>query len=125
MNTVSNLGLDDGVGRADLHTGGVLAVLADVRHHQEGLAAPCRDRLVNKVGACGQMLDELHVAPVLSVELPRVVEAVKQEVRLVALEAVPLLAGDLACLAPDADAGVSEEAGALYSHPFRTPSGWA
>jgi hypothetical protein len=36
-------------------------------------------------------------------------------VRLVALEAVPLLAGDLASLAADADAGVGEEAGSFYS----------
>ena len=56
--------------------------------------------------------------------LAGVVEAVEQQVGLVALEAVPLLAGDLAGLAADADAGVGEESGSFDCH-LRSPSNWA
>jgi hypothetical protein len=55
------------------------------------------------------VVEELHVAPVLSVEVAGVVEAV-QKVRAVALELIPFLARDLTRLASDADAGVREEA---------------
>src|SRR5439155_25553539 len=55
------LGADDGAGRTDLHAAGLLAVLADVRHHQPG-GAVARGR-----GLIGHVLDELDVAPVLGV----------------------------------------------------------
>src|SRR5205823_813730 len=97
------LGADDGAGRANLHAARVLAVLADVGHHQPS-------RPVARAGrAVWNLVVELHVPPVLGVELARVVVAVGQERRLVALELVPLLASGLARLAPDADAGVGEE----------------
>src|SRR5207248_4784914 len=112
------LGPDDGIGRADLEAGGVLAVLADVRHHQEGLAAARVGRLVDQVAGGRHVLDELHMAPVLGVQLAGVVEAVEEQVGLVSLEPVPLLAGDLAGLAADADAGVGGEADALGRHSY-------
>ena len=60
-------------------------------------------------GSSGTRSMNLHVAPVLGVQAAGVVVAVA-EGRLVAGELVPLLAGDLAGLAADADARVGEEA---------------
>ncbi len=93
------LGPDDGVGRAHVHAARMGAMLADVAHHRPRDATRRR-------GA--RLLDELDVAPVLPVELTRVVEAVP-EFRRVARELIPLLAGDLARLAPDADGHVREK----------------
>jgi len=82
----------------------------DVRPHQPGLAAAGGRRLADHASRIRDLLDELDVAPVLRVELAGVVVAVEEQVGLVALEPVPFLAGDLASLAADADAGVGEEA---------------
>src|SRR5207302_7986905 len=92
-------GADDRPGRADVHAARLVAVLADVGHHQPRRAALRRRRLA-----------ELDVPPVHGVELSGVVEAVAEEVRGIAGELIPLLARDLARLAADADAGVGEEA---------------
>src|SRR6266704_6118606 len=99
------LGADDGAGRAHLEATGLDAVLADVAHHQPAAV----------VGPL-ELLDELYVAPVGTVEPPRVVVAVPTHLRHPAVlggKLVPVLARDLARLAPDADRGVGEE-----SHGF-------
>jgi len=88
--------------RADLQAAGSLAVLADVRHHEPGLALADCYRLVRHV------VDELHMPPVLGIEAAGVVEAVA-EGGFVPRELVPFLAGDLAGFAADADARVGEE----------------
>src|SRR5262245_2519111 len=92
------LGPDDGVGGAHLHAARQRTMLADVAHHAPGDATLGRAALV-----------ELHVAPVLLVELAGVVVAVA-ELRGVSGELVPFLAGDLAGLAADAERRVGEEA---------------
>src|SRR4030095_11477871 len=89
---------DDRVGRADFHAARERAVLADVAHHAPG-DGPLRRA----------PFDELDVAPVLLVELPGVVEAV-EELRLMARQLIPLLAGALPVLASEAERGVREEA---------------
>ena len=80
----------------------------------QALPLPVAHRLV------GHVVDELHVPPVLRVQLPGVVVAVAER-RLVARQLVPLLAGHLAGLAADADARVGEEpvglAGRDLGHP--------
>src|SRR5206468_12869786 len=81
------------------------AVLAHVAHHEPAAV----------VGTL-ELLDELHMAPVSAVEPPRVVVAVPAHFGHPAVlggELVPVLARDLARLAPDADRGVGEE-----SHGF-------
>src|SRR5262249_22402499 len=106
---------DDGVRRAHFHAARLRAVLADVAHHVPGHAA---------LG--GRALMELHVAPVLLVELTGVVEAVAERGRVPG-ELVPLLAGDLAGLAADAERRVGEEADRSRhcGSPIRSPSDWA
>src|SRR5438093_11294199 len=89
---------DDGVGRAHLHAARQRAVLADVAHHAPGDAA---------LG--GGPLVELHVAPVLLVELGRVVVAVA-ELGRVSGKLIPLLARHLAGLAADTERRAGEEA---------------
>src|SRR2546425_6247931 len=71
------------------------------------------------VGA--ELLDELHMPPVDAVELASVVIAVPGERAVAAVrrrELIPLLAGHLAGLAPDAHRGVGEEAHRLRHHAF-------
>src|SRR5262249_40949135 len=99
------LGADDRVCWADLQAGRVLAVLADVRHHEPGLTVADCGGSRQRAG-----LDELDMSPVFGVQLAGVVEAVGEELRRVALELVPLLARHLAGLAADAYARVGEEA---------------
>src|SRR5215510_12840393 len=70
-----------------------------------------------------ELLDELHVPPVGAVEPAGVVVAVAGQRVLAAVgrgELVPLLARDLARLAPDADRGVGEEPHRLRHHAFST-----
>src|SRR5207237_1942226 len=109
------LGPDDRVGRADFHAARHRAVLADVAHHVPGDAA---------LG--GGALVELDVAPVLLVELARIVVAVA-ELGRVARELVPLLARHLAGLAADAERRVGEEADRSRhgGSPIRSPPDWA
>src|SRR5919204_4269648 len=61
------------------------------------------------------LLDEGHVAPAVGAELRRVVVRGTGESLRIVRDVVPLLAGDLARLASDADGGVGEEADALPS----------
>ncbi len=103
----AELGTDQRTGWADVEAGGVRAVLADVRRHQPAQLA------VARVG-CGCVgLDERDVAPGVPREPPRVVEGHPGEAEAVVGDAVPLLAGDLAGLAADADRGVGEKAHAF------------
>src|SRR5262249_35307003 len=88
-----------------------LAVLADVAHHEpapgvEAVAGRRRTRLA----ALGQLLDELHVPPGGGRERAGVVVAVAGPLEAVGGELVPLLAGDFAGLAADADRRVGVEA---------------
>ncbi len=60
----------------------------------------------------GELLDETHVAPVEGVQMPGVVVRVARQLGVAAVhrrELVPLMTGDLARLAADADRGVGEE----------------
>src|SRR4029079_2438256 len=103
------LGTDDGVRRTDLEAAGLLAVLADVGHHQPRLTAGDRRRGRHEALVVRRdLLDELDVSPVLRVELAGVVEAVA-ELGRISLELVPLLARDLAGFAADTNARVREE----------------
>src|SRR5206468_6082520 len=56
------------------------------------------------------LFDKGHVAPGVGRELPGVVVALPREPDIVGGQVVPLLAGDLAGLAADADGRVGEEA---------------
>src|SRR5262249_47877452 len=105
------LGPDDGVGGTHLHAARLRAVLADVAHHVPGDAA-----------LRGGALVELHLAPVLLVELSGVVEAVAER-RHVAGQAIPLLARHLTGLAADAERRIREEAdGSGHGgSPIRSP----
>src|SRR2546427_13295696 len=88
-------------------------MLADVAHHQPSPLAA--------VGA--ELLDELHMPPVDAVELASVVIAVPGERGVTAVrrrELIPLLAGHLAGLAPDAHRGGREQAHRLRDHAFST-----
>src|SRR5262249_8749421 len=108
------LGPDDGVGRAHFHAAGQRAVLADITHHAPSDGA-----------AGGGPLMELDMAPVLLVELARVVVPVAESGR-VPRELVPLLARHLAGFAADAERRVGEEAdrSGHGGSPIRSPSGW-
>src|SRR5690606_12432517 len=86
-----------------LEAAGLHAVLADVAHQKPPAVLP----------RIGELLDELHVAPVNAVEPERVVVAQAADLRSAAVpcgELVPLLARDLAGLAADADRRVRVEA---------------
>src|SRR6266699_2331148 len=72
--------------------------------------------VLNSVPILGELLDELHVTPVGTVQAARVVVAVATHRAHAAMGAgklVPLLAGDLARLAADADGGVRVESHGL------------
>src|SRR6266852_4162961 len=99
-------GPDDGAGGANLETARLHAMLAHVAHHQP---APVVRAL--------ELLDELDVPPVRAVELARVVVAVPAHLGHPAVrrgELIPVLAGDLAGLAADADRRVGEEPHGLW-----------
>jgi hypothetical protein len=94
------LGPHDRAGRADVEAAGVRAVLADVGRHQPPQA----------VGAVPHALfDEGDVTPAVRVQLAGVVVRVAGPDEPVVGHEVPLLAGDLAGLAADADRRVGEE----------------
>src|SRR5690606_11558984 len=103
------LGADDRPGRAGLHAPGVDAVLADVAHHQ-----PVGLERAHRRGApplaVADALDEGDMPPGRATEVARVVVAVASEPELVHRQLVPLLAGDLAGLAADAQRRVGQEA---------------
>src|SRR5262245_35976057 len=96
----AELGAEDGACWADLQAGGIRTMLADVRVHQPADIA------------IALLLDERDVAPGVGAQTSRVVVGVGQEVQPVVRQQVPLLAGDLAGLAADADRAVGEEADA-------------
>src|SRR5205085_10559153 len=77
-------------------------VLADVRVHEPGDAA-----------VRPHLLDECHVSPAVGAQLAGVVVGAVEIADVVDGDVVPLLAGDLARLAADADRGVGEEADGL------------
>src|SRR5436190_23949538 len=96
------------------------AVLAHVRGHEPadlaGTVALDLDLL---------LLDEGHVPPAVGVELAGVVIGRGQEVQAVVGHLVPLLAGNLACLAPDAQRRVGEEPDSLaHLIPARWRYSW-
>src|SRR5439155_11712768 len=102
------LGAEERAGRADIEAGGVGAVLADVRAHQPAQRihlAVATQRLL--------LLDEGDVAPGVRAELGGVVVRLAGPDHAVLGDEVPLLTGDLAGLAADADRRVREEADAL------------
>src|SRR5689334_5923517 len=89
------LGADDRAGRTDLQTRRLNAVFAYIAHQQP----------TTVFAVVGELLDELHVAPMNAVQRARVVVAVAGERGLTAVpagELVPLLAGDLARFTADA-----------------------
>src|SRR5581483_424211 len=103
----AELGSEQGSRRADVETGRVRAVLADVRGHEppQPLGAVVdAQRLL--------LFDESDVAPGVRVELAGVVVGLPRPLAPVLRHEVPLLARDLARLAADADRGVGEEADA-------------
>src|SRR5882724_1415724 len=107
------LGPDDCAGGADLEATRVRAVFAHVAHHEPASA----------FAVFGELLDELHVAPVNPVEPLGVVVAVAAHLMTAAIgrrQLVPLLARDLAGLAADADDGVGVETHRLRHQAFST-----
>src|SRR6185503_18708733 len=104
------LGAEERAGRADVETRGVRAVLADVGAHQpaQRVHAVLRRAVQRLV-----LLDERDVAPRVRAQLRRVVVRLARPDHPVLGNEVPLLAGDLAGLAADADRGVGEEADPL------------
>ena len=123
---------DERPGGTHVETGRMGAVLAHVRRHQPAYAglrwcggafwpgvAATMGSGVAALGAAGPawLLDEGHVAPRAGAEHPGVVVGHAEHLETVLGDAVPLLAGDLACLAADADRAVGEES--LASRRFR------
>src|SRR5215203_734793 len=100
------LGPDDGPRGAGLQAAGPVAVLADIRHQQPGEIP--QSRLL--AGERHRPFDERDVPPGRGPEGGRVVVRHAGEEQAVVRELVPLLAGDLAGLAADADRAVREEA---------------
>jgi hypothetical protein len=105
-------------------------VLADVGHEDPVVERRDRRRHVHRpVAVLGQRdeigrvavlreLDEPHVAPSVAGQPSRVVVGpAAPELAAVGRQVVPLLARDLARLAPDAHRGVGEEAHALSVRP--------
>src|SRR5688500_19971680 len=87
-------------------------MLADVRQHEPA-------SVVRRV----ELLDELDVSPRVAAQAERVVVTLTAHLRLPAVtrgELVPVLARDLARLAPDADGGVGEEAHSFCHQSFST-----
>src|SRR5437870_9637607 len=103
------LDVDGAVLRANESAGGtrlqarrIRAVLADVGHHQPALVTPA-------VAIGLRLLDELHVTPRGGTQGAGVVVARGGQREAIGRQLVPLLAGNLAGLAPDAEACVGEE----------------
>src|SRR5262249_19576786 len=106
---------DDGTRGAGVRTGGRGAVLADAAHHEPAAGpTPAEQRLQGHFLLRGlrlaELLDELHMPPGCGRELLRMIVTVARPAETVRGELVPLLAGDLAGLAADADGGVGVEA---------------
>src|SRR5205807_10334551 len=88
--------------RTGLQAGRVGAVLAYVRHHQPALLLPAAIGL--------RLFDELDVPPGGGPQMTGVVVTVAGDGKSIGGQLVPLLAGNFAGLAANAEAGVSEEA---------------
>src|ERR1700675_4250541 len=87
---------------ADLEAGGVDTVLANIAHQEPAAVLP----------VFGELLDELDMAPVGTVQPARVVIAVAAQCVQTAVGAgklIPLFAGDFAGFAADADCRVGEK----------------
>ena len=117
----AELGAEERAGRADVEAGGVRAVLADVGAHQPAQRVHLTVAVDRSGWFCSMNATWRQVfAPsseVLSYDSPVQTQAVLGD-------EVPLLAGDLAGLAADADRGVGEEADPLLrarrrSYPAR------
>src|SRR4029079_15965780 len=115
------LGPEERAGRADVEAGGVRAVLADVGAHQpaervaglRGVGCSVDPGEVTVEPQRLLLLDEGDVAPGVRTERRGVVVRLARPDVAVLRHEVPLLAGDLAGLAADADRRVGEEAHAL------------
>src|ERR1017187_124106 len=118
------LGAHERPGGTHVEAGSVGAVLADIRRHQPAnaglraiqgpvLARSGRNDRQRCEARCGdrpsRLLDEGDMAPRARPETTGVVVRHAEHLEAVLGDAVPLLAGDLARLAPDADRAVSEE----------------
>ncbi len=68
------------------------------------------DVRIAPVITAANMLDELHVSPSCSAELPRIIVAGPCPDRVAGGQLVPLLAGNLASLAANTQAGIGEKA---------------
>ena len=104
----AELGAEERAGRADVEAGRVRAVLADVGAHQPAQRRPSPSVAGTRSGLL--LLDERDVAPGVRAERAGVVVRVARPDEAVLGDEVPLLAGDLAGLAADADRRVGEEA---------------
>src|ERR1700733_339475 len=96
------LSADNRTRGADLEAPGVDAVLANIAHQEPAAVLP----------AFGELLDELDMAPMDTVQPARVVVAVAAQCVQTAVSAgklIPLFAGDFAVFAADADCGVGEK----------------
>src|SRR6266567_3022080 len=103
------LGAEQRTGRADVQAGRVRTVLAHIGRHQpaEVIRAVVADARIRHRPV---LLDERDVPPGVGAEADGVVVGHPGQVEADLRNVVPLLAGDLARLAADADGGVGEEA---------------
>src|SRR5205085_5350443 len=109
----SILRAEEGSGRADVEARRMRAVLADVGAHQPAQRVPgipVDGRLLPVEAQRLVLFDERDVAPAVGAELRGVVVRLAGPHLPVLGDQVPLLAGDLAGLAADADRGVREDA---------------
>jgi len=106
------LGLEDRAGRAGLQAGRVVAMLADVAHHQPaGLEGRLRGAADARAAALARvLLDEGHMPPGIGRERAGIVVALAGQAQIAGRQVVPFLAGHLAGLAADAHRRVGEEA---------------
>src|ERR1019366_7616468 len=104
------LGANDGSGGTCVQASGARAVLAHVRHHEPGEVS---------LGKGHGTLDEGDVTPGRRAQGAGIVVGHAGEVEAIVGELVPLLAGDLAGFAADADGGVGEES---FGHQRRRPA---
>ena len=102
------LGLEQGAGGAGFQARRVVAVLADIAHHEP--MALIRLHLGRPVLSLADLLDEGDVPPGIGRQSPRVIVAHAGEAYMVGRQRVPFLACDLTSLAADAARCVGEEA---------------
>src|SRR5258708_25793302 len=78
------------------------------------------DVRIAPVITAANMLDELHVSPGCSAELPRIIVAGPCPDPIAGGQLVPLLAGNLACFAANTQAGIGEKAPSRLGPEWRT-----